>query len=291
MSKTVSPPPSQPSPTAAPSEGVADWRRLCAFLLDAATALALCAALRALTPSPAYWLGLLYLVGKDAIGGGRSLGKRILNLNLVLQDDGGHRLAALLLRNVTLIPPVLLVELLVAAFAHDQRRIGDVLAHTALKPGSSRPRPRTTAPRRPPQRTAARPQQPVPKEVKSSPAQESRSPDSPSKQPTASAPPAPPRALSPHEVLGIEKGADEDAIEDAYWHFMDRYSEDAIKDIDGDELAQRCRELADRFETLTLTCASPVVYGESLPVEHKREFVHQFVIAVNAARDKLLAPE
>ena len=250
-------------------------------MIDAATALGLCAALRALTPSPAYWLGLLYLVGRDAIGGGRSLGKRILDLEVVLQDDRVHKLAALLLRNLTLIPPVLLVELLVAAFAHDQRRIGDVLARTALRPGKSRPRPHATAPRRPRR-------QPVPKEVKPSPPQESPSPDPPSEPPASNTTP-PPAMLSPRDILGLEEGADEDAIEDAYWDFMDRYSEDAVKDIDENELDRRCRELADRFRTLKLTCASPIVYNQSLPMERKREFVHQFVIAVNAARDKLLA--
>ena len=153
-----------------------------------------------------------------------------------------------------------------------------------MKPGRSRPRPRTTAPQRRPRETAPRPQQPVPKKVEPSPSpQESRSPE----PPTNASPP--PRALDPHEVLAVEKGADEDAIEDAYWDFMDRYSEDAVKDIDEGELDQRCRELTDRFETLRLTCASPIVYGQARSVDQKRELVHQFVIAVNAARDELLA--
>ena len=266
MSNSV---PSQPSPPTTPNGGVADWRRLGAFMVDAATTLALCAALRALAASPTYWLGLLYLVGRDAIGGGRSLGKRILNLEIVCQHEAGNKLAALLLRNVTLIPPVLLVELLVAAFAHDQRRIGDVLAHTTLKPGSSRPHPRPTAPQPRLRQTTPRPQPPAPKEAKP--------------------PPPPPAELGPHQILGLEEGADEDAIEDAYWDFVDRYSEDAIKNIDEAELDQRCRELTNRFETLKLNCASPIVYDQSLSMEHKRELVHQFVIAVNAARDKLLA--
>ena len=108
----------------------ADWRRLAAFAVDGTIALLLCAVFRVFLPK-VWWLGGLYLVVKDAAGL-QSPGKRLFQLRVADVRGEGCRLSTAVCRNLTLLPPFLFVELLVTAFSHDRRRIGDVLAGTRV---------------------------------------------------------------------------------------------------------------------------------------------------------------
>ena len=304
----------------APAPEVAgDWPRLAAFLVDAAIAAALCLVLRFIVPS-LHWLGILYLVIKDVPSDGRSLGKRLFNLRVVQHKGEPYTLGAAVDRNLTLLPPAVLVELVVTVFSHDGRRIGDLMAGTIVRPGaatqpapppqvepapapSPQPQPQPAPPRPVPVLKTA-PKQPDPSPQPSPPGaafprieQDEPAAEEPPKagaafppieSPAQNDPSAPPRPAEPHEVLGVEPDADEDAIEDAYWGFAERYSEDAIKGLEDGELDVRCRELAERYAPYDLSgFTSPRDYDPSGDADSKRDYIMQFVIAVNAARDKL----
>ncbi len=332
-----------------------EWRRALAFLLDFVATVVVCLAVRLFSPWP-WWAGLAYVLAKDLLVAGRSPGKWVVGLSV--RGPGGQPCgpAKLVLRNITLLPPATLVELLVTAFSHDQRRLGDVWAGTHVDCGSA---PAAAAePAEPPSETPG--EGPVLQEMPAldeellvtPPAMPAlgSAPPIPPLEPGSGAGPATPHAIPPlddtstpampdlgpgpgplpppampafedtstpampdlgpgptfgtltpppaaapkhapaaHEILGVSPGADEDAVEDAYWEFVDAYSEDAVKDLSDDALEARCQELRDRFAAFDLSAFTvPVAYKEGMATEERRTFVAQFVIAVNAARDKML---
>ena len=300
-----------PPSTAAP-ESVFDWRRALALGVDLALALAASLLLSLISPN-APWLALAYVLLKDLPCRGRSVGKLLLKLEVVARGGEACGPGQAVLRNVTLLPPVLLVELLVAAFSDDRRRLGDVLAGTRVQRvapcgvgSDAQPsvRPEPAAPATSPAPAPARPMPPIGRTAPppAIPPMDS-SPPTPTPpripsldtQPTPAADsadtPSPPALRAPraHEILGIGPDADEDAVEDAYWAFVDVYSDDALKGLPEDELEARCQRLRERFAGCDLSSfTTPMPCAPAMPVERKREFIKQFVIAVNAARDQML---
>ncbi len=110
-------------------------RRSCAFLLDGAIALLLCAF------APAGWLlGVAYLMVRDGLWGGASIGKRMLSLQVIRRDAGaGIGLVDSLRRNVIFAIPLLNAALSAAVFEgvvlyfdEEGLRVGDRLAGTRV---------------------------------------------------------------------------------------------------------------------------------------------------------------
>jgi hypothetical protein len=97
-------------------------------------------------------------------------------------------------------------------------------------------------------------------------------------------------APEPHLTLALPEEANREAVDDAYWSFMNRFSEDVVRELSPEELDQRCRELTARFQHLDMAqLGVRVEYSRRLSDRHKREFIHQHVLAVNKARDALLS--
>jgi hypothetical protein len=86
-------------------------------------------------------------------------------------------------------------------------------------------------------------------------------------------------------VLGIEPDADEDTVEEAYWRFAERYSDDAIKDLSPQELHRRCQELHERFGGRPPGADCRVRESP----DDARDQIRRCFIAANGARDELLA--
>lgn len=111
------------------------FRRCCAFLIDGVIAL--------LFFMIGWWGGLLavaYLVFRDGLWGGQSIGKRILSLRVVERGTGsGIGFIASLKRNVVFAVPLLNVAVSVAVFEGvlayfegEGSRLGDRIAGTRV---------------------------------------------------------------------------------------------------------------------------------------------------------------
>lgn len=93
----------------------------------------------------------------------------------------------------------------------------------------------------------------------------------------------------PYLTLNVPKNADRDSVEDAYWAFVDRFSDEEIRELSPEALDQRCRELSERFEHLAMSkLGVKIVYSRKMSDKEKRNFIHQHVVAINKARDSLL---
>ena len=230
-------------------------RRMAAQAIDGALALVAGFLLSLIHP---LWsvLALAAVLAKDSVPHA-SPGKSWLGLHVA--EAGTNRrcsLSASFLRNLFLLPPLGMIEVLVLTFSRDGLRLGDRAARTWVT-SSAMPHPEAVARR-----------------VSSSP------------QPS----PAPrPADAAPRLVLGVDDDADQEAIEDAFWAFVERYSDDATRHFADGQLAERCAELADRFAALAAEAALPVPPTQPATREQMQGYLNEHVIAVNRARDQLLA--
>jgi uncharacterized RDD family membrane protein YckC len=202
---------------------------------------------------PACALLVAAFLAKDAIPY-VSVGKTCLGLTVVdIRTKGRCSLSGSLLRNALLVPPVGMVEALILSFSREGIRLGDVLAGTYV----------------------AYVAQPL--ETLDIPARTSGT------TVTVTA------DLSARRLLCVDAAAGDDAVEDAFWQFADRYSDDATRGLGDEELAERCQELARRCETED-TCGLNLPGPLSQPAtrEQMHAYITAHVIAVNRARDLLI---
>lgn len=125
------------------------WRRVAAFLIDTVgihiVSSILSTPVRNAFPSVMSTVATLYLIlyimyflFKDAHYPLRSIGKRLLRIQTVVESEGEIKPCGFdrsLLRNFVvfpLFPPAWGLEFLVMAFRKDKRRIGDFLANTRV---------------------------------------------------------------------------------------------------------------------------------------------------------------
>lgn len=125
------------------------WRRVAAFLIDTfgvyVVLIFLMIPVRNAFPSVmstiatlSVVLHVMYFLFKDAHYPLRSIGKRLLRIQTVVESEGGIKPCGFgrsLLRNFVvfpLFPPAWGLEFLVMAFRKDKRRIGDFLANTRV---------------------------------------------------------------------------------------------------------------------------------------------------------------
>ena len=141
------------APSSAISESTADDvtpkkipnKRVCAFLIDMIALAIIEAALAILSETIAVIFVLAYLLFRDAIFNGSSIGKRMVGIRTTDEDGEPCTPMKSFLRNIILIPlllfPVaLLIEYFVMRFSRREQRIGDRIARTLvvdLKPDRS----------------------------------------------------------------------------------------------------------------------------------------------------------
>jgi uncharacterized RDD family membrane protein YckC len=82
-------------------------------------------------------LALVYMLLRDGLFGGRSLGKKLMKLRVVRSDGSKCDFVSSALRNITLpvfsiIPPLYLIELLLPLVDKEGLRLGDRVAKTQV---------------------------------------------------------------------------------------------------------------------------------------------------------------
>ncbi len=229
-------------------------RRMAAQAIDVGIAL-LAGIVVAFTMPSLWFLVVGAFLAKDAIPGA-SPGKCRFRLKVVEAQTGKRcSIAASILRNLTLMPPVCVAEALILGLSAETTRLGDRLAGTCVKDLIEQPRTagvNTTAANEPQTET-------VPLEV------------------------------AARQILCVDDDADDETIEDAFWDFAERYSPDATRDFTDDEFYRCCRELSERYTfTGVRGLEVPPLPPEDASPEEKRAYVNAFVVAVNRARDMLL---
>lgn len=75
---------------------------------------------------------LAYVLLKDGLPGGTSVGKRLVRLRVVRGDGSKCDPVSSALRNITLLTPLLPIELIIAVADREGKRIGDRIAGTQV---------------------------------------------------------------------------------------------------------------------------------------------------------------
>jgi len=229
-------------------------RRMAAQAID--VGIALLAGILVVFTMPSLWLLVLAaFLTKDAIPGA-SPGKSWFRLKVVEAQTGKRcSIAASILRNFALIPPICVAEALILGLSPETTRLGDRLAGTCVKDLIELPRTagvNTTVASKPERQT-------VPLEV------------------------------AARQILCVDADDDDETIEDAFWDFAERYSPDATRDFTDEEFYRCCRELSERYTFKAVRGLEiPPLPPEDASSEEKRAYVNAFVVAVNRARDMLL---
>ncbi|HOX37000.1 MAG TPA: RDD family protein [Candidatus Brocadiia bacterium] len=236
---------------------------------------------------PSWLIAPIVFLFRDALPNGQSPGKRLLKIRTIdtvtLLPCG---LAQSLRRNLPWILVITWpVEIILLGMSEKAKRLGDWLANTEVR----------------------RISQPVYMEnisdealiSRAAPIVSAQEPKPVINEPASPPPPPPPRPRedsgipkrvpSPQEALGVSENAAEEEIETAYWEFVDRYSDDAARDISTAELNERCKELDVRFSAFDLTLAGmDVGYRPGMTDQQMKELIHGHFIIINRARDALL---
>jgi len=235
-------------------------RRMIAQSIDCAIMTALATWVLFVAPPLCVPLAIVFLA-KDTLPG-LSPGKLWLGLGVVDPDTNRRcSLVGSVVRNALIVPPLGMIEALVMGFSDDGLRLADHITHTVVR---------------------------TREEIATA---RSRLLESGGPAPYAGLPPAVAiqqklegrKSLS-RQLLGVSDNADEDDIEQAFWDFAERYSDDATRNLPPEEMLARCRELGQRF-------------GLSAPLDQHptddemRTFIQAHVVAVNRARDDLLRHE
>ncbi len=109
-------------------------RRMIAFLIDGLLMATICL----LLGGGFWWLiAIGYLLVRDALIGGRSIGKFVVGLSVMDYDGNTCTLTKSIVRNLLLLVPGVIIEFLVMAYSERGWRLGDRLAKTqvfALRP-------------------------------------------------------------------------------------------------------------------------------------------------------------
>lgn len=244
---------------------------------------------------------------------GYSPGKRVFNLIALRSSGRPCALGASLARNVTLLPPMLLIELALLLFSRRGTRLGDILAGTAVQ---FRGAPAPVAQHREVSRTTASgdvcideppphnddaasevcddagadsmvidpglltPEKLGPEELAAA-GQAEHEPEGKPDDPAA--PSVDLNAAA--RCIGIEGEVSPESLDDAYWTYVERYSPDAARDLDEDELRLRCGELADREAGPELPAP------QRLPERADRaaclQYLNDWFVIINKCRDAL----
>jgi len=258
----------------------------------------------------ACFLLLLFLARDWAEG--YSPGKRMFNLVALRSSGGRCTLAASFVRNVTLLSPLLLVELALLLFSRRGTRLGDILAGTTVQF-------RAQAPPAARQSEVSRTATDGGTCVCEPPTRDDQAPDASDGDGADSMVIDPglltPEKLSPDETaaarhaqnqpnakpeqaqdpsvdlaaaarcIGIDGDVAPETLDDAYWTYVDRYSPDAARDLDEDELRLRCGELAARDAGPTMPV--PERLSEGADRSTCLQYLNDWFVVINKCRDAL----
>jgi uncharacterized RDD family membrane protein YckC len=245
---------------------------------------------------------------------GYSPGKRVFNLIALRPSGRPCTLGVSLARNVTLLPPMLFIELAMLLFSGRGTRLGDILADTTVQfRGRAAPAPavqhrevsRTTASDdvcidEPPAHNdddaeacddagadpmvidpgLLTPEKLRPEELAAARQAEHESEGKPD-EPAATSVDLDAAA----RCIGIEGEATPGSLDDAYWTYVGRYSPDAARDLDEDELRLRCGELADREASHELS--APGRLPERTGRSDCLQYLNDWFVVINKCRDAL----
>lgn len=116
----------------------ADWQtRSLAFLIDLILYIALFYGLAAISHFWATFLSMLYIVFRDGIFSGQSLGKKIMGIQVIHTDGRPISLIDSSFRNVLFLfyvvfPVAIVIESIALLRSPDRRRLGDRIAKTLV---------------------------------------------------------------------------------------------------------------------------------------------------------------
>lgn len=250
---------------------------------------------------PLHWVWFVLFVAAFLIRdcGDHSPGKRILKLH-VRAVSGSCTLRRSVIRNLTLLPPALFVEVALLLFGDDARRFGDKLAGTQVEPLSSQAQPKPakkqTAPSAtdPVSATADASKDPTATDMVLTEAVGTLSEDA--ANPWAEPADADATAgssctsatldlkLAAH-CIGIDGEVSYDTLDDAYWQYVERYSPDAAEKLTDAELLARCTELAARKAEPAIRQPRPL--GPAPSREQCLHFLNEWLVIINKCRDAL----
>jgi|GEM_PF-6307255 len=246
---------------------------------------------------------------------GYSPGKRIFKLAVFDSRSRRCTLKASVVRNITLVTPLLIVELALVLFSERGQRLGDLLASTVVRLRCEPVSATTTEPAEEDSATEIwdgadeEGQQDSPAQAPRAdtldsmiidaglPAPESLTSEAPGyatspEQTELTAPlqveepPAP--AIDLHTAaccIGIEGEVTLDSLDDAYWQYVERYSPDAAQDLTDDELRARCAELAAAKADLSLAVTLPA--DENPDRSTCLQYLNNWFVVINKCRDAL----
>jgi uncharacterized RDD family membrane protein YckC len=261
-------------------------KRTCAFLIDAGVTLLIMLLIWMIIGGWFVLFALVYLLVRDGAHG-QSVGKRVMDLQVVDHNTAQPcNLPQSVLRNVPIALVIFCpVELVVAAMSPESFRVGDYLAGTLViekKKGEGREPSGVDLSH--PTEGLERLSEITGMDIDSS-LNWGASDDSLAALQAAGGRMKP----EPHLTLQVSEQANADAVDEAYWSFMNRFSDDAVRDLSSEELDQRCRELIVRFQHLDMAqLGITIEYSRKLSDREKRDLIYQHVTAVSTARDALL---
>lgn len=262
-------------------------KRAAAFLVDYGIGCAICAVIWVFLHHWLAVIGMAYVLVRDGLPGGQSIGKRLLGLQVVGSSTGQPcNLLQSVIRNLPIVLGVFVpVELVVAAMSPESFRVGDYLSGTfVIEKEKARAQERAGVDLSHPTEGLERLS-----EITGMDVDTSLKLDAPALQSDAPVGVVPKISPQPYDALALRHDAGRDEIDDAYWGFMNKYSDDVVRDLGSEELDQRCRELLVRFQKLDMRqLGVNIAYNRKLSDKEKRQFIHQHVVALNNARDSLL---
>ena len=237
-----------------------------------------------------------------------SPGKRILKLHTVCASGSSPcSLRQSILRNVTLLPPAIFLEVALLLFSENAARLGDTLAGTQVRPLSP-----------PPPAAADATVDRLPADGQSTAAEAAADPSASDlvlteAEGTLAVDEAPaagdvaesstcagneqdavcnPRVSRATlnlkhaaECIGIAGEVTYETLDDAYWRYVDRYSPDAVEKLSDADLLARCTEIAGR--PAEPAAHRPRALGCNASREQCLHFLNEWLVVVNKCRDAL----
>jgi len=276
-------------------------RRRCAatavdLILLAATALLL---------AQARWSFAFFAVGLFLMrdwGEGYSPGKRIFRLIAFDSPDCYCTLTASVLRNVTLLPPLILVELLLLLFSRRGRRLGDMIASSTVDLRRNVCPTPAGAPADATEPDCPQAVVPTVDEMIIDESSLQRLCDLPQDETTAApsdttteddtmmqvAEPGETPAIAPDvaaQCLGISGEVTYETLDDAYWRYVERFSPDAAENLETAELLAVCAELA--ASKLGLPVPAPAPPPDTADRAAAVAYLNDWFVIINKCRDSL----
>ncbi len=231
-----------------------------------------------------------------------SPGKRLFGLATVRSFGGPCTMTASVVRNATLLPPALFVELALLLFSTDGVRLGEKFSFTRVTLMTPPAEQDATSPEAKPAEATAADTAELDAEMIEpdllpagtagaegstidtvQPAGEHPEPP-PTTEPSTPAP----RPIDPAlaaKCIGIAGEVSYDSLDDAYWRYVDRYSLDTAEKLTDEELRGRCAELATREAEPSMSAPKPPADGASR--DDCLRFLNEWLVIVNKCRDAL----